>query len=285
MNPSYKEDIMKHFFTSKVKAVLIAAVLIAAVLAVVSNLTGRSVPDILVQDLLSPLRSGVNSLTLQAERIYDYIFGYEMLEAENAVLKDKLAQMEDSARKAADMARENERLRKLLELKAANEDYQLVDTYIIARSSNDWTSTLTINRGTNAGIQIGMCAITEEGAVVGLVTEVGSNYAVIKSVLDASLDISGTIATSGYSGMVHGGYTTGQENLLLMEYLPSSAVIRTGDEVVTAGSTVYPRNLILGNVAQVGVTDTGVAKYAYLTPAADIASLEQVFIITEFAVE
>ena len=276
---------MKHFFTSKVKAVLIAAVLIAAVLAVVSNLTGRSVPDILVQDLLSPLRSGVNSLTLQAERIYDYIFGYEMLEAENAVLKDKLAQMEDSARKAADMARENERLRKLLELKAANEDYQLVDTYIIARSSNDWTSTLTINRGTNAGIQIGMCAITEEGAVVGLVTEVGSNYAVIKSVLDASLDISGTIATSGYSGMVHGGYTTGQENLLLMEYLPSSAVIRTGDEVVTAGSTVYPRNLILGNVAQVGVTDTGVAKYAYLTPAADIASLEQVFIITEFAVE
>jgi len=276
---------MKYFFTTRVKAVLIAAVLIAAVLAVVSNLTGRSVPDILVQDVLTPLRSGVNSLTLQAERIYDYIFGYEMLEAENAVLKDKLSQMEDASRKAADVARENERLRKLLELKAANEDYNLVDAYIIARSSNDWISTLTINRGTNAGIQIGMCAITEEGAVVGLVTEVGSNYAVIKSVLDASLDISGTISTSGYSGMVHGGYTTGQENLLLMEYLPSSAVIRTGDEVVTAGSTVYPRNLILGNVAQVGVTDTGVAKYAYLTPAADIASLEQVFIITEFAVE
>jgi len=276
---------MKYFFTTRVKAVLIAAVLIAAVLAVVSNLTGRSVPDILVQDVLTPLRSGVNSLTLQAERIYDYIFGYEMLEAENAVLKDKLSQMEDASRKAADVARENERLRKLLELKAANEDYNLVDAYIIARSSNDWISTLTINRGTNAGIQIGMCAITEEGAVVGLVTEVGSNYAVIKSVLDASLDISGTISTSGYSGMVQGGYTTGQENLLLMEYLPSSAVIRTGDEVVTAGSTVYPRNLILGNVAQVGVTDTGVAKYAYLTPAADIASLEQVFIITEFAVE
>jgi len=276
---------MKHFFTTKVKTVMIIAVLLAAGLAVVSNLTGRTLPEMLVQGVLTPLRTGASSLTDQAERIYDYIFGYEMLEAENAVLKDKLSQMEDASRKAADVARENERLRKLLELKAANEDYNLVDAYIIARSSNDWISTLTINRGTNAGIQIGMCAITEEGAVVGLVTEVGSNYAVIKSVLDASLDISGTISTSGYSGMVHGGYTTGQENLLLMEYLPSSAVIRTGDEVVTAGSTVYPRNLILGNVAQVGVTDTGVAKYAYLTPAADIASLEQVFIITEFAVE
>ena len=276
---------MKHFFTTRVKAVLIAAVLIAAVLAVVSNLTGRSVPDILVQDVLAPLRSGANSLTLQAERIYDYIFGYEMLEAENAVLKEELAQMEDAARKAADMARENERLRKLLELKAANEDYQLVDAYIIARSSNDWTSTLTINRGTNAGIETGMCAITEEGAVVGLVTEVGSNYAVIKSVLDASLDISGTISTSGYSGMVHGGYTTGEENLLLMEYLPSSAVIRNNDQVVTAGSTVYPRNLILGYVVDAGFDSTGVAKYAVLEPAVDIDSLEQIFVLTDFSME
>ena len=87
---------MKHFFTTKVKAVLIAAVLLAAVLAVVSNLTGRSVPDILVQDILAPLRAGANSLTLQAERIYDYIFGYEMLEAENSVLKEELAANEPS---------------------------------------------------------------------------------------------------------------------------------------------------------------------------------------------
>jgi rod shape-determining protein MreC len=130
-----------------------------------------------------------------------------------------------------------------------------------------------------------MCAITEEGAVVGLVIESGSNYAVIKSVLDSSLEISGTIASSGYSGMVQGGYTAGVKDQLLMEYLPSSAVIRTNDQVVTAGSTVYPRNLILGYVSQAGFTDTGVAKYAYLRPAANIDSLEQVFIITQFSVE
>jgi len=239
----------------------------------------------LVQGVLAPLRSGANSLTNQAERVYDYIFRYESLEAENAALREQLAQMEDAARQADSIARENDRLRQLLELQKANEDYELVDAYIIARSSNDWTSTLTINRGTNDGVEVGMCAITEDRAVVGLVTEAGTNYAVIRSVLDSSLDISATIADSGYSGMVRGGYAAGQEGLLLMEYLPSAAVIRTGDQVVTAGSTVYPRNLILGNVARAGNTDTGVAKYAHLKPAADIASLEQVFVITQFAEE
>ena len=276
---------MKHFFTTRVKAVLIIAALLALGLAIISNLTGTTIPDLLVKSVLTPLRTGANALTNQAEQVYDYIFRYESLEAENAALREQLALMEDAARQADSIARENERLRALLELQKANEDYELVDAYIIARSSNDWTDTLTINRGTNAGIQVGMCAITENRAVVGLVIEVGSNYAVIRSVLDSALDISATIADSGYSGMVQGGYVSGHDGLLLMEYLPSAAVIRTNDQVVTAGSTVYPRNLILGNVVGAGFTDTGVAKYAYLEPAADIASLEQVFIITQFAVE
>lgn len=276
---------MKHFFTTKVKAVLIIAVLLAAGLAVAASVMGKPVGDLLVQNVLTPIRGGLANLTLQAERLYDYVFRYESLEAENAALKEQLAEIEDAARQADSIARENDRLRALLELKEANEDFQLVDAYIIARSSNDWTSTFTINRGTGAGIEPGMCAITEEGAVVGLVIESGSNYAVIKSVLDSSLEISGTIASSGYSGMVQGGYTAGVKDQLLMEYLPSSAVIRTNDQVVTAGSTVYPRNLILGYVSQAGFTDTGVAKYAYLRPAANIDSLEQVFIITQFSVE
>lgn len=275
---------MKHFFTTKVKAVLIIAVLLSAGLAITSSLLGKSIPDLLVQGVLTPLRSGVSSLTLQAERLYDYIYRYESLEAENAQLKQALSEMEDAARQASSVSRENDRLRKLLALQKAHEDFEWVDAYIIARSSNDWTSTLTINRGAAAGLEVNMCAITEDGAVVGLVTEVGSNYAVIKSVLDSSLDISATISSTGNSGMVQGGYASGHEGLLEMKYLPSSAVIRTNDQVVTAGSTVYPRNLILGKVVGAGFTDTGVEKYALLEPAADIASLEQVFIVTQYAV-
>ena len=85
--------------------------------------------------------------------------------------------------------------------------------------------------------------------------------------------------------MVQGGYIYEEDNTLRMEYLPGTAVIRNRDQVVTAGSTVYPRNLIIGHVINVGFNDTGIEKYAILEPAANIESLEQIFILTGYTME
>ena len=120
---------------------------------------------------------------------------------------------------------------------------------------------------------------------MGLWREVGGQFAVVTTVLDASLEISATLVASGYNGMVQGGYSTDHPAQLRMNYLPSSATIRNNDQVVTTGSTVYPRNLILGYVVDAGFDDTGVAKYAQLRPAADIGALDQVFIITKYNAE
>ncbi len=276
---------MKHFFTTKIKVVLIIALLLAVGLAVLGNFIGTTPADTLVQGLLTPLRAGASALTGQAERFYNYIFRYEALEAENAALRQQIAEMEEAARTAGSVSRENERLRALLEMDPVEEGYTLVDAYIISWNSADWSSSFTINRGTSAGIEVGMCAITANNEVVGLVTEAGPNYAVVRTVLDSTLEISATIASSGYSGMVKGGYANDREGMLMMEYLPTSSVLRNNDQVVTSGSTVYPRNLILGYVVDAGFDSTGVAKYAILEPAADIDSLEQVFILTEFSME
>ena len=273
---------MKHLFSTKVKVLLIAAVLLSAGLAILSGATEQSIPSLVVQGLLTPFRAGANALTKQSEQIYGYIFRYESLVAENEALKKQISKMEDDARQADSYYRENQRLRDALALTQTREDFVLVDAYIIAWSTTDWNSTVTVSKGTNAGIETGMCAITANGEVVGLVTEVGLNYAVIKTVLDSTLEISATIASSGYNGMVSGGYTDGRKDLLWMDYLPSAAVIRNNDQVVTSGSTVYPRNLILGHIVDAGYDETGVAKYAVLDPAVDIGSLEQVFILTEY---
>ena len=273
---------MKHFFTSRVRVVLVTAVLLAIVLAVVSSLTGLKLPQMLVQGVLTPFRAGVSKLADQSQQLYDYIFSYETLLTENHALKEQIAAIEDEARDAYAIKQENEELRAMLGLVATHEDYKLADAYIIATSSADWSNTFTINRGSNVGIQEGMCAITAYGELVGLVSEVGVNYAIVKSVLDSSLEISATIAASGHSGMVQGGYASGLDGLLRMNYLPSSATIRNHDQVVTTGSTVYPRNLILGHVVDAGFDDTGVAKYALLEPAVDVRSLEHVFIVTEY---
>ena len=275
---------MRHFFSSKVRTVLIIAILLAVGLAVLSNLTGVDYPGMLVQSIMTPLRAGVSTLRDQAQQYYSYMFNYESLAAENAALKEQLAQMQSDARTADAVSRENDRLRALVDLLAAHEDYKLVDAYVISWGSVEWSSTLTINRGANLGIEPGMCAITENHELIGLVTEVGPNYAVIKTVLDSSLQISASLASSGHSGMVQGNYTSGRSDLLRMDYLPSSAIIRNNDQVVTAGSTMYPRDLILGYVVDADFDSTGVAKYALLKPAADIQSLEQVFILTEYNV-
>lgn len=273
---------MRYLFTKKVKIILIIALLLTGGLAVAANLLGTTVGDVAVQTVLTPLRSGASALTGWAEQLYDYVFKYEQLAAENAALREELSQIQEDNRDAASIKRENDRLRELLKLQKEHEDYELVDSYIIAWDSNDWSYSFTVNRGSSSGIAEGMCAITESGAVVGVVSQVGSNYAVIKSVLDSSLKISATIASAGYSGIIRGSYATGQVGMLRMDYLPSAAVVRNNDQVVTAGSTVYPRNLILGNIVDWAMTDNGMAKYAILKPAADMDSLEQVFILTNF---
>ena len=284
---------MRHLFTMKVRIILVVAALLTVGLAVLGSTDKKpaedgkkkedvNVPKTVVQTLMTPFRYAGNLLTSQAENIYTYIFEYESLKTENEALRKQVSQMEELAREADSVARENDRLRDILDMQRTHEEYVLVDAYIIAWSSTDWTNTITINRGTASGIEVGMCAITSDKEVVGVVTEAGADYAVVKSVLDSSLEISATIASSGYNGMVTGDYVGGRKDMMRMKYLPSSAVIRNNDQVVTSGSAVYPRNLVLGTVVDAGFDDTGVAKYAVLEPAAEIGKLEQVFILTSF---
>ena len=276
---------MRNLFSTRVRVILVVAALLTVGLSILSGITNTTVADLAVGGLLAPFRAAATSLTRTAEKYYGYMFRYEALAAENEVLEARIAEMEDVARQADSVSRENERLRQALDLLATHEDYKLVDAYIIGWSSTDWENTLTINRGTTSGIEENMCAVTSNGEVVGLVTEAGLNYAEVTTVLDSTLEISGTIATSGYNGMVKGGYSSGHRNQLRMNYLPSSAIIRNKDQVVTSGSTVYPRGLIMGYVVDAGFEETGVAKYAQLDPAAEISSLEQIFIITQYTTD
>ena len=273
---------MRHFFSKRVRTVLIASVVLAILLTVAGNLLGYNLPGMVVKGILTPFRSAGSSLTNQAEQLYDYMFKYDSLAAENERLREELAQTKEDARTADAVSRENDLLRAAMGLKESNPSWQLVDGYVISRSSQDWSSSFTIDQGSNAGIEAGMCVITANGEVVGLVSEVGPNYAVVKTLLDSSLEISSTISSSGFNGIVQGGYATGKDGLLRMNYLPSSSVIRNNDQVVTSGSTVYPRNLVVGYVVDAGFDNTGVAKYALLKPAVNVGSLEMVFIVTEY---
>ena len=274
----------KKLFTSKVKTLLIVAVALAIITTVVVAVAGTTTfSENVVGTVLQPLRSGVAAIDRQALRLYNYIFSYESLVAENAALKAQIAEMDEDVRAAQELQRENLRYRQLLEIKEEHEDYRFEPAYLIAWDSSTWRSSFTIGKGTSSGLAEGMCAVSENGQVIGLITEVGLNWANVTTIRDSSLEISASISSSGYTGVVQGTYLADGQSVLRMNYLPTDAILKNNDQVVTTGSTLYPRGLLLGYLTNVSLDETGVAKYATLSPSCDLDNLEQIFIITEYA--
>ena len=73
------------------------------------------------------------------------------------------------------------------------------------------------------------------------------------------------------------------EGKLKLSYLPSSAQLVSGDEVLTSGKgEVYPSGLVVGQVEGVFTDPSGQSRYAVVVPSADLEELIQVFIIKDF---
>ena len=273
---------MRNGFSGRAKLLLILGVLTAVIFAISTALFGSGWLQRGVQGILTPVRGGVSAITHQIQRYYNYVFNYEALEAENDYLRRQISEIEEEMRTADALERENNRLRQLLNFSEEHVDYQLDSAYIVSWDSSGWKSTFTINKGTKSELAKGMIAITELGQVVGIITDVGPNWAEVTTVLDTSMEISSSVASSGYTGVVQGSLNSAYREQLRMSYLPSDAVLRNNDQVVTTGSTVYPKDLVIGYIVDAGYDETGVSKYAALEPAADFDALEQVFLITHF---
>ena len=273
----------KKLFTSKIKTLLIVAVALAVVTTVVVAISGGTTfSEGLVGDLMAPLRSGVAAIDRQALRLYNYVFSYEALEAENAALKQQILEMEEDVRTAQELQRENHRYEQLLGIREEHDDYVLEPAYLISWDSSSWRSTFTIGKGTNHGLLAGMAVISENQQMIGLITDVGTNWATVTTILDNGLEISASVASSGYTGVVQGTYESEDTQMLRMNYLTTDAQLKNGDQVVTTGSTLYPKGLLLGKITNVSLDETGVAKFAGLKASCDLDDLEQVFIITGF---
>ena len=273
---------MKTLFTGRVKTILGFALALAILTGIISSMFGAAWPSRVVRTVITPIRSAISAVSRQVERYYNFQFSYESLEARNDYLQKRLTQMEDDVRTADALERENKRLRELCNLRDEHADYVFDDAYIVSWDSSSWKNAFTIAKGTGDGLAEGMAVVTEYGQVVGLITEIGSNWATVTTVLDNSLEISACVASSGNTGVVQGAYTYGYPNKLRLNYLPAETILRNNDQVVTTGSSLYPKGLILGYIEDAGMDETGVAKYAIVQPAADFDTLEQVFIVTNY---
>lgn len=279
---------MKKFFTTRIRVVLVLAAL-AALITIGSMFLWPGKAGAFnnaVSLVVNPVKNGVTLLVNKAERLYNYLFGYELLQAQNEQLQEELANMNQDIRDAQTYKAENERLRSLENLTDKHTDYQLEIANVVSWGGSGYGSTMTISQGSSVGLDTGMCVITETGQVIGIITEVGTNWATVTTILDTTSEIGAYIFGSGYSCIAQGDFTLMKEGNLRASYLSSSATIRNSDQLLTSGDgDIYPPGLVIGTVTDVGDDETNVAKYAVITPTVEIDKVEQVFVIKSYDIK
>ena len=275
---------MKDFFRHNGLLILIIAVLLALITLVTSVLLGGTANPIAnaVGFVTTPVRNGINAFVGWVEGVYDYAFQYDQLVEENEQLKIQIAEMEEKVRQAEADSRENERLRSLLGLREQRRDLTLESATVTAVESTNWYSTFTISKGENMGIAADDCVIDQYGNLVGVVTTVGLNWATVTTIIDTDTEMGGILARTDTAAILEGDFAL-MGGKLKLSYLPENADLVSGDEVLTSGrGGVYPAGLLVGTVDTVHTDDSGMTRYAVITPTADLTDLQQVFVITDF---
>ena len=235
--------------------------------------------------LSAPMQKVLSSTVNLFNSIYGYLYKYDSLMAENESLRAQLADAQKSARDGIEASEENVRLREALYLRQKHTDYILESAKVVLWSSSNWSSSFTISKGATSGIELNDPVITEYGALVGQVTELGATWATVSTLIDVVMSAGAYVGSNGSSGMVVGEYALMKEKTAKLTFLADGAQIFSGDEVLTSGSGgAFPAGLVIGTLTSVQQEAGGQVEYGVVTPQCDLDALVQVFIIKDFQV-
>ena len=276
---------MKHFLRQNGLLLLIIALLLSVLIGIVSAVMGGNADPLsnAVGFITTPIRNGVSAVLDWADGVRAYVFHYEEMEQQIQDLERQVAELEEQAREGQEASRENEQLRDLLDLQAKHRDFVFESARVTARSTDNWASTLTLSKGSSAGIQAGNCVITETGVLVGVVSKVGLNWATVATVIDTSIEMGGIVTRTYSAGVLEGNFDLMTQGKLRLSYLPEGAQLVSGDEVLTSGKgDVFPSGLVVGTVEAVFTDPSGMNRYAVVEPDVDLDSLVEVFVIKSF---
>ena len=233
-----------------------------------------------VGNVVTPMQKGINSVGKYLSDKADLLTSKEILLAENKELQEKL---NDLSYNNKILARENAELdnyRELYKLDKVYPDYPKVAANVIASENSNWFSKFTIDKGSNDGIREDMNVLSGTG-LVGIVTEVGPNWATVSSIIDDK-NVSAMILTTFDKCIVSGDLQTVQDGLLKFEQLANNEnEVAVGEQVVTSNiSSKYLQGLLVGYISEVNVDSNNLTRSGYIIPATDFKELQEVLVIT-----
>lgn len=278
---------LKQYLSKYGVRVAVAVVILALiVLSVSSVLDGRA--GLLKNAdgaLKIPVQKAATAVLDWVEGIYGYIYEYDRMVEENNSLRAENAALREAARNYDDLEAENQRLRELFGWAEKHTDFELESAKIVAWDASNYTSAFTISKGAHHGIELGDCVVTEYGALVGQIMELGDEWATVRTVIDVDMDVGALVGDENFAGVITGEFSLMKQGLTRITYLTSGAQIFPKDEVLTSGKGgTFPSGLLIGEIDTVMTEAGGQVTYGIVVPACDVSRLSQVFIVKDFQI-
>lgn len=195
------------------------------------------------------------------------------LTRENEELTARVAELSEAEATA-------QRLESLLDLRST---YNLQSTAarIIGGSSDAWSQTVTIDKGSSDGLAINM-PVTNAAGVIGQIVEVSANTATVRLLTDEDSGISAMVQDTRAQGMLQGQ----ADGTLRLEYVSVDSDVREGDIIITSGiGGVYPKGLPLGTVSSVSSEPNALYYTITVSAASRTENNEEVLVITSLTEE
>ena len=279
---------MKALLTRKTIFIVSIAVLIAIITIVSVNVFDSGGPITAVANAVSrPFRFLASTIARTFESIYSSIYRYDDLQKRYDQAISDLYAIQRAHRETTELLEENNRYRALLEFQERHGGLVLEEARVETLSASNFVSSFTISKGyanTDKPIARGNSVITENGILVGKITEVNATNSTVVSVLDTTFSAGAFVGESEGSVTVKGDFALMSQGLLVIDYFDDDHIVLPGDTVTTSGAgKVFPMGLVIGEVVEVLRHSTGVGRYATVKPMRTIdITIADVYIIISF---
>jgi rod shape-determining protein MreC len=193
--------------------------------------------------------------------------------SDNVALGARVRDLEVSLQRERALAAESRQLRQLLDLRDRTATPTRAAEIIGSSPTADFR-TVTIDLGTADGVGADMAVVSPAGAVGRVVTP--SRHAAKVQLL---VDRNAAVAVMAERSRVQGIAMGSGENVLRLEYIPASADLAAGDQLVTSGiDGIYPPGFVVGRVEAIERIG-GSFGIIRVRPAVDFSALEQVLVV------
>lgn len=231
--------------------------------------------------VMNPVTKGMNKVGTWFSDKADEIKEFKSVKSENKDLKAQIAELQNKNALSVEELNELEQLRELFELDEKYSDYDTVGARIISKDTSNWYSTFTIDKGSEDGIEVDMNVIGD-GGLVGIVYEVGDNYAMVRSIIDDESNVSAQFASTSDKCIVKGSLQLINEGVLQVFNINKDAEVSEGDMLITSNiSSKFLPGILIGYVKNITDDANNLTKSAQVTPVVDFAHLDIVLVIKQ----